>query len=268
METDRLLTKLRQGETVLGVCNMYPASGIVEGMCEGWDFVWLDGQHGEMDYAALLHAMQAADAMGLETVLRVPGHEHSVLGMYADLDPTVVMVPMVNTAEQARHLVAGLRFAPLGARSYGGRRIIDRRGGDFYLKRQWGVVAQTETIEGLRNAAAIIATEGIDGLFFGADDMKIQMGIPVSKPTLECPEILDALRQTARATRAAGKWCGCIAASREVLAATVEMGYRMLVGGSDIMFLRTAAAAQLRQLRAGLATDGPAPTAPRAGGAY
>ena len=94
-----------EGGTALGLCNMYPASGIIEGMCQGWDYVWIDGQHGEMSYDSILQAMHACRGMNLEVMLRVPASNSSLVGMYADLDPAVLMMPMIDTEEQAKEVV-------------------------------------------------------------------------------------------------------------------------------------------------------------------
>jgi len=249
MRKNILAEKLRAGEIVLGLCNTYPASGIIEGMCHGWDFVWIDGQHGEMSYDSILHALQAAAGVGIETVVRVPGHEHGVLGVHADLCPSAILVPMINTVEEARHVVAGLRFPPLGVRSYGGRRVIDVDGRDYYRERELMVIAQTETLEAVENAAEIAAVEGIDGLFFGPDDMRVRMDIPVNTPMTEHPRLKEALRQTVDAARGAGKFTACVAVTPEAVEMVVGMGYRMVVGGGDIRFLRTASAEALTVLR-------------------
>lgn len=266
MPANAMSDRLKAGDTLLGLCVMYPAAGIIEGMGAGWDFVWVDGQHGEMDYRAIVAALRSADLMGLTALLRVPTHEPGLLGMYADTDPAAVMVPMVNNAEQAGRIVSALRFPPLGTRSYGGRRVIDRNGRDYYRQRELLVVAQIETVEAAQNAGAIAATPGIDGLFFGPDDMKVQMGIDVNTPPLDHPRLLEAMTRTADAARAAGKFAAGVAPSAAALQKMRQMGYRMLVGGGDIAFLRTAAAAKLQELRGAIA-QAPKPAAPGAPGA-
>ena len=260
MRPNVLFDKVRAGRVVLGLCNMYPASGIIEGMCKGWDFVWVDGQHGEMPIGACLHALQAADASGIDTLLRVPGHEDCSLGPFADLAPSAVMVPMVNNAAQAKAIVNGLRFPPLGQRSYGGRRVIDLDGRDFYRERDLMVVAQIETLEAVENVDAIVGTEGIDALFFGPDDMKVRMGIPINTSAFENDRLREAMVRTAKSARAAGKACGTVTGSAEAARIAVDMGCTLLIGGGDIAFLRVTAANRLEELREELKQE----TAPEA----
>ena len=248
MKTNRLAQNLREGKTVLGLCHMYEAPGIVEGMCTGWDFVWIDGQHGQFTYDRVIHAQRAAEAVGVETLLRVPSHEAGRLGLFADMAPSAIMAPMVNTVAEARAIVQAVRFAPLGSRSYGGRRVIDLFGRDYPTESELLVVAQIETPEAVENVEALAAVEGIDAWFFGADDMRVALGLSMSHPAGESP-LREAMEKTARAARAAGKWAGCVAGAPEGVQMAVAMGYRMIVGGGDIGFLRMGAAEKLAQLR-------------------
>ena len=268
MSSNVLLEKIRAGNVVLGIACMYPASGIIEGGCRNWDFVWIDGQHGQFGYDALLHAVQTADATGIETLLRVPGHEDGIIGPMADLSPSAIMVPMVNSAEQAKAIVGSLRFPPLGQRSYGGRRVIDLHGRDYYRERELMVVAQIETLEAVDNAEAIIGTEGVDCLFFGPDDMKVRMDIPVNTPPMEHPKLKAAMEKVAAVARSAGKFAGTVTASPDSVKAGMEMGYRMLVGGGDIMFMRLGAAAALEKLRAAAGEQAKATKGEAATGVY
>ena len=143
-----------------------------------WDFLWIDGQHGPFSYDSALTAVRTTDLVGTDSLLRVPGQEHSLLGLYADMLPSAMMVPVVNTPEQAKAVVDATRFPPLGNRSYGGRRPIDFLGRDYYMGEGLVLVLQIETPEAVENAAAIAALEGVDALFLGADDLKIQLGVP------------------------------------------------------------------------------------------
>ena len=251
-----MIERLRAGEFLLGLTNMYPASGIIEGMAKEWDFVWIDAQHGEMSYDSVLCAVQAAMAVGVDTLVRVPGLTTEYLGKFADLAPSAIMVPMISNAEQARAAVEGLCFPPLGDRSYGGRRVIDLYGRDYYRDREMLVVAQIETLDGAENADEIIGTEGIDCLFFGPDDMRVRMDVSVGGSILDDGPARDAMARTAQAARVAGKYACCPAPTPELLTAAIDMGYHMAVGGSDVAFLRFTSADKLALLREVLGSHG------------
>jgi len=254
---NQLLRKLHQGNRVLGVCNMYPAAGIIEGMCKGWDFVWIDGQHGQHSYDAIANAIRAADLIGVDSLVRVPDDTPGFLGPVADLRPSGIMVPMIETAEQARSIVEAVRFPPVGKRSFGGRRVIDLEGREYFRNQEILLVLQIETLAALGAIETIAALDGFECLFFGPDDMKLQMGLPVDTAVDQSGELQEAMRRVSRAAEKTGKYCGCTSGTLESLKTAVDLGYQLLIGGSDIGFLRTGAAQTLAQFQSYLASTKP-----------
>ena len=249
-----LLKKLKNGEPTLGVGLMYPNPNCIESMARGWDWVWIDGQHGQLDYATILRAVQVAQGAGIPTIIRVASHEPGLIGMALDTGTEGLMIPMVDTPEQAGEIVKDACFPPLGNRSYGGRRVIDVGGRDYYktANNDLLLVAQIETLEAVSRAEKIAAVEGIDALFFGPDDMKMRLGLPIDTPINESEELAKAMQTVATAARNAGKITGCVTASAESLRMALSEGYRLLVGGADIAFLRTASASKLEELRSAI----------------
>src|SRR5690242_18862794 len=112
---------VERGESPLGFALCYNCPGIVERIGRDWDWIWIDAQHGQFSYSDVVSAVRAVEVVGGRAVLRPPGKSPEWLGMYADLAPAGIMVPMVNSAAEARHVVESLRFPPLGKRSYGSR---------------------------------------------------------------------------------------------------------------------------------------------------
>ena len=162
------------------------------------------------------------------------------------------MVPMVNTAKQAAEVASALRFPPLGSRSFGGRRPIDFLGRNYHRGSEPLLVVQIETPEAVENANEIIATDGVDALFLGTDDLKVQMGIPVDAPNSKNEAILQATHRVGQAARNAGKFAGCIASDRQSLRLRADAGYQLLVGGADASFLRISSRERLQILRQAL----------------
>jgi 4-hydroxy-2-oxoheptanedioate aldolase len=244
-----LATRLRNGEALLGLANCYPAEGILETIGRGWDFVWIDGQHGQFSWENALRGVQVASGLGLESVLRVPTHDAGLLGLYADTAAAALMIPMVDTAAMAAEIVHALRFPPLGSRSFGGRRVIDVHGRDYHRSREPLVVAQIESASGLKHVEAIAAVEGVDVLFFGADDMKLHLGISMDTPLRESEELLAAQQAMAQAAQAAGKWSGCVAIDPRDLKIALEQGCRLIAAGADVRFLRVGSQQALEEGR-------------------
>lgn len=258
MAVNPLLSMLREGKTALGLFHMYSAAGIIEGMCRGWDYVLSDMQHGQHDYATALASAHAAGSAGLPFVVRAPGHEPSMLGRIADMSPAGIMTPMVNTAAQAEAIVRALRFAPRGERSYGGRRVLDVNGREYYRQTEIMVIAQIETQEAADAAGAIIRTDGVDCVFFGPDDMKVQLGIPINTTLVGDPRLKDALARTAKAARDAGKFSGTAVGDPASIEFALEQGCQFLIGGADIVFLREGATARLAAMRQAVERKPPA----------
>ena len=238
---NRLATLLQAGAPLLGLYHGYSAEGILETIGPGWDFIWIDGQHGQFSIDGALRAVRTASAIGSETMLRVPTHDAGLLAQYADTAASAIMVPQVDSAEMAARAVRALRFPPLGNRSFGGRRAVDAHGRDYYRSREPLIVAQIESKQAWENVEQIAAVDGIDVLFFGADDMKLSLGMPIETPLGESEVLLRAQRETAAAARAAGKWCGTGIVEASSVPAMFEKSYQMLVIGADVRFLRMGA---------------------------
>ena len=249
MTTD-FVKRLREGQVQIGFAMSFPCPGTIELIGRGWDWVWIDSQHGQLEYRDILECVRVCDGQGLGSVVRVPSHEYGAIGRALDMGASGIMAPMVDTADQAAHLVEAAKFPPLGKRSFGGRRVVDGKGRDYAATANTDtlLVAQIETPEAVANAEAI-AAQGVDVLFFGAEDFKLRLGIPMTKPAHECEEVAAALKTTAEAARAAGKVSGCVASAPDMLRLALRLGNTLLAGTSDAGLLRTASAAKLTEMR-------------------
>jgi len=248
----RFIDHIEPGNVALGMHLTYPTPTSIEVIAKGWDWLWVDAQHGQLDDAAVVHAVQVAELINVPAVVRVPGHEASVIGRALDAAPSGLLVPLVNSRAAAEAVVRAAYFPPLGERSYGGRRVIDSIGPDYHLKVNKSLVllAQVETPEAVRNAEDIASVEGVTGLFFGAQDLKIRLGLPVNLPNFDSPELMQAMRTIAEAAQRQGKVAACVANGNDAaIQEAAGMGYSLIVGGSDIMFLRNGSRNRLEQLR-------------------
>ena len=246
-----LRERFKRGRVARGIASSLASPALVEFLGKGWDFVWIDAQHGEWTLATVGGAIRACALSGSAALVRVPGHDYSVLGPFADLAPEAMMIPMVDTPEQARQIVAGLRFPPVGNRSYGGRRVYDRYGPDYHLDPERLVVlAQVESPESVANAEAILAIDGIDGLFIGAADLRLRLGLPMQARVDETAELQRCFRQVAAAAKNTGKVSGCVVTDDGVMALSLELGMQVLAFGGDAGLMRRAVADKLADVRA------------------
>jgi len=210
----------------------------------GFDCVIIDTQHGGASEAGLLPLLQALDATGTPALVRVPWLDPARIMRAADLGAAGVIVPMVSTAADAEQAVAAIRYPPRGIRSFGPvRRWYSPEGeGQEPL-----CIVMIETAQALDELDAIAATPGLDGLLVGPVDLALSLGFPLS---LEMPEaVLDAVAKVANTCRRNGLICASVSFGLDNAALQLERGVTLLTSGSDSMFMRRAAEAELAALR-------------------
>ena len=249
MDPTRIRQRLKNDECMIGLAINYPAEGIIETIGRMWDFLWLDGQHGQIAQDQMLSLVRTADMINVDSLVRVPGREPGIIGPYADMTPSALMIPMINTPEDAIAAVDAARFPPLGSRSFGGRRPIDMMDRYYYRGKEPVLVAQIETPTALKNIDAIAQTDGIDVLMLGPDDFKTNLGLAINSPLLETPVLLDALKKVVDVARNAGKQAACITPTPEMAQHALELGYRIFIGGADFLFLRDGSQDRASMLR-------------------
>jgi 4-hydroxy-2-oxoheptanedioate aldolase len=208
----------------LGLADHYSAE-ICAGA--GFDWVLIDGEHSPNDLRSILQQAQAIAAYpGTHAIARVPvGHGNigtALIKQYLDLGLQTLLVPMVDTAEQAADLVRACRYPPQGIRGMGGARAS--RWGRYpdYAKQANGQVCllvQAETREAIANLDAIVATEGVDGVFIGPADLSATHGHVGEPAHPEMQAIIeDAIRRIVKGGKAAGILTTDEALARQYLA--------------------------------------------------
>lgn len=233
-----LHSALESGVPQLGLNIMYPSPGTVERIAPDWDWIWLDGQHGEIGYAEMLALVRTCDLAKRPTFIRVPGHEAGPIGRALDMGVAGVIVPCVDTPQQAQALVDAAKFPPLGKRSYGGRRPIDLHGRAYSRTANADtlLVIQIESPLAVANAEAIAATPGVDALFLGPDDILLRRGVAMDTPRTR--EMIEPdMRAVVLASHKHGKPAVTVGVGSDMLALCLELGYDMIVSGSDVPFL-------------------------------
>jgi len=257
-----LRARLRTGTPQLGLCVMYPSPGAVERIGPDWDWVWVDGQHGQLGYQDILALVRACDLVQRPAIVRVPAHEVGPIALALDMGAAGVMVPQVDTAEQAQAVARAAKFPPLGNRSYGGRRPVDLAGRTYSdtANEDTILIAQIESPTAIANAEAIAATPGVDALFLGPDDVMLRRGFSMTTPRSKDTLGKD-LEAVASACRKHGKIACTVGFGAEMLTLCVQTGYQLIVAGGDVAFLANAskqAAADARNVLKSLVAQSPA----------
>lgn len=216
----------------------------------GFDMVTVDLQHGLIDYQMALTMLQVLQGLPAPVLARVPWNEPGILMKCLDAGFAGVICPMINTAEDARRLVQATRYAPLGGRSFGPTRANLVHGAGYAAKANTtvAVFAMIETREALNNLDAILSVEGIDGVYVGPSDLGLSLG---HEPTLEpiAQEVLDAIAEIVRRTRAAGRIAGIHTGSPDMVKRMFAQGFQFASLLTDMRMFVSALATMVGSVR-------------------
>jgi len=240
-----LREKLQAGGPAIGLWASIPSALTAEAAAlAGPDYVVVDQQHGAVDPATLMAMLQAVAGAGAAPLVRVARNEPFAIGQALDLGAQGVIVPMVESSEEALRAVSACRYAPAGTRSFGAL-----RGNQDPATQRPLCLVMIETRAGLENAAAIAATPGLDGIYIGPSDLALSLGL---QPTirLEHPPVLEALAVIHAACADAGVIAGVHCLAAEDVPAQSER-FAMVTAGGDALLLQAATAAALQIARGG-----------------
>ncbi len=214
----------------------------------GIDFLLLETQHGSWGHDSAIAALMGMAGGTAIPMARVVKNEYFLIGKLLDQGTMGVIVPMVDTPEQAKAAADACRLPPRGTRSWGVGRA--RVFGDDYgewIDDQLFVAVQLESIQAVDNAEAIMATPGVDGCWAGPADLALSMGIH-PKDMANDDRHARALERVVQACRNTGKIPGLACASPEEAKRRAEQGFQFLTAGSDVGFMLAGARAGLQTL--------------------
>lgn len=244
---------LESGLPKLGLSVMHPSPGAIERIGPDWDWMWIDTQHGQLGYADMLALVRACDLIERAAIVRVPSHEYGGIGRALDTGASGVIVPMVNTPEEALAVVHAAKLPPLGERSYGGRRAIDLHGRAYAstANRDTLLIAQIETPGALDHVDAIAATKGVDALFLGPDDISLRRGRTMDQP-LDQTQLRRDMDTVLAACRRHNKFAVAVGMGAEMTRLCASLGFHMIVAGGDSAFLANGSKVASTEARAAL----------------
>ncbi|MEW6671991.1 MAG: aldolase/citrate lyase family protein [Thermodesulfobacteriota bacterium] len=201
----------------------------------GFDWTWIDCEHGAGDHSELISQIQAASLGSAPPVVRIAWNEAPRFKRVLDLGASGIMVPYVNNPAEARLAAQSMRYQPEGIRGVaqspracGFGRNFD----DYYAKANDNLltVVQIETQEAVDNAREIAAVPGVDVLFVGPFDLSVNMEIIKN---FDHPKFVAALESVSEACKQHGKAAGILTPRLDYLSPWIEMGYTFFVVGSD-----------------------------------
>lgn len=250
----RLRQTWSEGNAALGLWLSTDSASNAEIMAtQDVDYLNIDLQHGLIDYSGAVDVMRALAATDATITCRVPWNEPGIIGKVLDAGAMGVIIPMVNTVEQARAAVAACRYAPLGSRSHGPIRAGRVNGPDYprTANDRIACIPMIETVEAVSNLDDILDVPGIDAVYVGPADLSLTLGLPPAGDHDDA-SFTDALDTIVAACSKRGIVAG-IHANPGLTQKRIAQGFRMVTVSSDLLTLASGLAADLATARA---TDG------------
>ncbi|MCP3721018.1 4-hydroxy-2-oxoheptanedioate aldolase [Paraburkholderia sp. CNPSo 3281] len=209
----------------------------------GYDWLLIDNEHAPNDVRSTLAQLQAVAPYHSHAVVRPVRSDTAIIKQMLDIGVQTLLLPMIDTADQARDAVAATRYPPHGVRGVGSALARASRFNRVqgYLERaadELCVLVQVETVSGLANLEAIAAVEGVDGVFFGPSDLSASMGL-LGKAGAD--EVRTAIRDGIKTVLTVGKAAGVLAPDRALAKEYLEAGATFVAVGTDVGLLNAAA---------------------------
>jgi 4-hydroxy-2-oxoheptanedioate aldolase len=208
----------------------------------GFDWVLIDMEHSPNDMMSVLGQLQAYEVGGTAPVVRPPWNDPVAIKRILDLGVFSLLIPMVQTAEEARAAVSATRYSPAGIRGVSLSQRGNRYGriGDYMqrVEAEICVLVQIETRAALDRIEEIASVEGVDGVFFGPADLSADMGL-IGQPTHA--DVTAAIAEGARKVAAIGKPTGTLIGDLKFVEHWLKSGFSFVACGSDIALLARGA---------------------------
>jgi len=246
--TNPVTDKLRSGQpavgTWLGLCSPVAAENLAH---MGWDWLVVDVEHSPVGFDTMVNMFRAIQLGGAVPMARMPWNDTIWVQRTLDAGALGLVVPMINTVEDAQKAVSNMKYSTRGQRSYGGSRVADYIDGDYrtWTEDNLAILVMIETVEAVENCEAILSVEGVAGCFIGPADLALSMEATETGPGTEHEAAIQEVLQIAKKVgKAPGKHCG---SGAEVTQRIAE-GFQFLGLSSDAELLAKAARAEFEAI--------------------
>ena len=235
---------LKAGKAQIGLWSSLSSSYSVEVIAgAGFDWILLDCEHSPNDLESLLTQLQAAAPYPGTTIVRVPWNDMVMIKRYLDIGAQSILIPYVQTAEEANNAIRFTRYPPAGVRGVAGATRATRYGRiKDYVKRvndELCVLVQAETRAAIANLDAIAEVEGVDGVFIGPNDLAADLG---HLGNWQHADVWNVMEDAAKRIRKAGKAPGILVGEADGKRC-LDMGFVFVAVGADVGLLARGAEA-------------------------
>lgn len=242
---------LAEGRTLLGIWAMLNSSNVVEGLGQcGFDWLLIDGEHAPVTLPDAISHLRALQGSATIPIVRIPWNDPVTIKQFLDAGASTLMLPYVQSAQEAEAAVAAMHYPPHGTRGVALMHRASRYGSDkSYLSTAKGEVAlivQIETAAALEQVEEIAAVEGVDAVFFGPGDLAATMGL-LGQPGAE--PVVEAIVEAHRKVKRRGARAGVLAPTPDLAERFIREGFDFVSVGNDAVFLFANAAATAARFR-------------------
>lgn len=226
----------------VGIQTYAPRSAELAGML-GFETIWIDVEHGPVSYTEVELLLMAAESAGCPATVRIPNNEREHILRALEVGTQILVVPMIDNAQQAEQIVRYGKFPPLGHRGFN----LRSRGLQYGLSKSSSALeegnqrthlfAQIESQAAVANAEAICQVEGLAGIVVGPGDLSADMG---RAGEFSDPELIATVELVVRTARSLGKHAGIVVSPGPLLDAALAVGCDLVYCGSDLGSLTTS----------------------------
>lgn len=249
MRINTVKEKWARGEVTHGAWLSIPSSFSAEIMAhQGFDWLCIDMQHGVIDYQVAVTMLQAIGTTETIPIVRVPWNEFGIIGKVLDAGAMGVIIPMVNSVEEAKQAVAACRYFPKGSRSYGPTRASYYAGSDYFAgaNDQIACIPMIETKQAVERLDDILSVAGIDAVYVGPADLSITYGL---QPGMNNGSPFEEARVLIAKKCAEHGVTAGIHANASLAEKHAAAGYRMITISGDAVAMPVQAQADLKVAR-------------------
>jgi 2-keto-3-deoxy-L-rhamnonate aldolase RhmA len=254
MRENRVKAALKAGKTVVGMgIGLVMVPNVVRVLAQsGLDFIWLDCEHNLIAPDSLVTVVQMARACGISPIVRPADTEYHLIANTLDSGAEGIIVPRVETKEQAERLVSYAKFPPMGIRGCGTLATLDYKREDWqealpWLNDQSLIISQVESVKAIDHLEDVVQVPGIDVILVGPTDLSISLGVA---GRFNDPKMLAAVDKVIAICTKHKKPCGIVVHTADAVQPWWEKGMRFFSCTNDTGLLLAGATAAAKTVRA------------------
>jgi 2-keto-3-deoxy-L-rhamnonate aldolase RhmA len=247
---NRLKRDLAAGKVCLGATITINSPAVAEIMSHiGLDWLWFETEHSSLTLENVLTMLQATNGADVSTVIRVPWNDKTMIKRALDLGPDGIIIPLVNTREEAEAAVRAMKYPPLGERGGGlGRaQCYGLHMGEYMetANNEVMLIPMIEHIRAVENIDEILKVKGVDSVMVGGLDLSGSMGMLGQTGD---PKVEGAVQKVLASCKKAKVPCGIITVAPEQANERINQGFTNIIMGIDVLFLHSAARGAMAQI--------------------